>query len=102
MLRHVVMWKIASGAIAPGKTPEDVAESLAVKLRELKDTVPGIIALHAGPDCMGLKGNWDLGLVVDVEDEEALKAYAVHPAHLEVVQQIRQVVSERAAVDFYM
>ncbi len=54
------------------------------------------------PNSVNAEDIWVFGLVVDFETEEDMQAYAVHPAHLEVVRQIRAVVSERAAVDFWM
>ncbi|WP_099332558.1 Dabb family protein [Actinomyces minihominis] len=100
MLRHVVMWKISADKLGSNAVREDVAERLSAELRALVGVVPGIIDLQAGPNCMNDEENWDFGLVVDFEDEEALRNYAVHPAHLEVVKQIRAVVSARVAVDF--
>ena len=102
MLRHVVMWKISGELIGSGLRREDVAQTLSDALADLVGVVPGIISLTVGPNCVNAEGNWDFGLVVDFETEEDMQAYAVHPAHREVVKQIRAVVSERAAVDFWM
>ena len=100
MLRHVVMWRIAPEKVPAGVSSAEVAASLASDLRALVGQIPQIVTLTAGPNCVAAEGNWDLGLVVDVEDEGALQAYATHPAHLKVVESIRAVVSDRAAVDF--
>ena len=102
MLRHVVMWKISGDLTGDGVRREDVAETLSGALADLVGVVPGIVSMTVGTNCVNAEGNWDFGLVVDFETEEDLQVYAVHPAHLEVVKQIRAVVSVRAAVDFWM
>ena len=100
MLRHVVMWKIAPEKVPSGSTSGQVAESLAASLRALVGEIPQILSLTAGENCVAAEGNWDLGLVVDVEDEDALRAYATHPQHLLVVEKIKALVAARAALDY--
>lgn len=94
------MWKVSEEALADGETKEQAAHRLADALNALVEKVPGVLALKAGPNCVGADGNWDLGLVCDFENQADLDAYAVHPLHQEVVAQVRAVVSERACVDF--
>ncbi|GAA4342647.1 hypothetical protein GCM10023087_02230 [Microbacterium rhizosphaerae] len=60
--------------------------------------VPSIGALSVGPNV--IDGNWDVALVADFEDAQALDAYQTHPVHQEVVAYVRSVVSDRVAVDF--
>lgn len=100
MIRHVVMWKVSKEALAPEETKEQAVRRLADALNALVGKVPGVAALNAGPNCVDAEGNWDLGLVADFETQADLDAYAVHPLHLEVVAQVRAVVSARACVDF--
>lgn len=100
MIRHVVMWAIDQEKLDDGQTIPEVAAALTADLRALTETVPGIRSLTAGPNCVAADGNWDMGLVVDFDNEDDLQAYAIHPAHMDVVVKIRAVVAARAAVDF--
>ncbi|GAA5153165.1 Dabb family protein [Microbacterium pseudoresistens] len=95
-LRHVVMWRMAA----------DEAEERAEHAREgarlltaLDGVVPEIRALSVGPNSEYPDANWDLVLIVDVDDVDALERYQVHPEHEKVVAYMRSVVSTRAAVD---
>lgn len=95
-VRHVVAWKL--GTEDPIERSEQ-ARRIARELVALRETVPGILEISAGPD-LGVAGNWDVTLVADFADLGALDEYQRHPAHLVVVDYVRQVVSARVAVDF--
>ncbi|MEV7693660.1 Dabb family protein [Microbacterium sp. NPDC089189] len=95
-LRHIVTWKLAS------ESAEERAEQAARITRELRGlvgVVPTIQTLSVGADVVG-GGNWDLALVADFADADALDAYQTHPAHQAIVGYVRSVVSSRSAVDF--
>ncbi|MDQ1130632.1 Dabb family protein [Microbacterium sp. SORGH_AS_0888] len=95
-IRHVVAWRLAT------EDPDERAEQaarIARELNALKGVVPALIDITVGPDVVGA-GNWDVALVADVADAEALDAYQRHPAHQAVVGYVRSVVAERVAVDF--
>ncbi len=96
-VRHIVMWKLA------GETREDrqaVAASIAVGLVGLLGQIPGLRDVVARPDTLFLDGNWDLVLVADFDDEEALAAYQTHPQHVAIATRIKRKATHRAAVDF--
>ena len=97
MLKHVVSWKIADAASAEGR--KQIA-SIVAGLESLVGTVPSIRALSVGPSVVTGPNHWDLGLIVDFDDEAGLQAYQVHPEHQRVAAHIRSLVSEQAAVDF--
>ncbi len=97
MLKHVVTWKIADAASPEGR--KQIA-SIAAGLESLVGVVPSIRALSVGPSVVTGPNHWDLGLVVDFDDEAGLEAYQVHPEHQKVAAHIRSLVSEQAAVDF--
>ena len=46
-----------------------------------------------------VEGHWDVVLVSEHDDNEALEAYQAHPAHLEAAGFIRSVTNDRATVD---
>ncbi|MCC4909138.1 Dabb family protein [Microbacterium sp. cx-59] len=95
-IRHIVAWKLASDDAA-----ERAEQSGRIRreLLALRDVVPGIVDVTVGADVIG-GANWDLAIVADFTDVEALEGYAVHPAHQDVVTYVRSVVSDRVAVDF--
>ena len=97
MLKHVVSWKIADAASPEGQ--EKIA-SIVAGLESLVGTVPSIRALSVGPSLVTGPNHWDLGLVVDFDDEAGLEAYQVHPEHQKVGANIRSLVTAQAAVDF--
>ncbi len=99
MLTHIVCWKLAD---AP--TPEGEAKIAAIVagLESLVDVVPSIRTLRVGPTVVRGPNHWDLGLVVEFDDEAGLEAYQVHPEHRKVGAHIRSLVSEQATVDFVL
>ena len=97
MLKHVVSWKIAD---APSPEGRKQIASIVAGLESLEGVVPSIRALSVGPSVVTGPNHWDLGLIVDFDDEAGLEAYQVHPEHQRVAAHIRSLVSEQAAVDF--
>ncbi len=97
MLKHIVSWKIADAATPEGQ--EKIA-SIVAGLESLVGVVPSIRSLSVGPSVVTGPNHWDLGLVVDFDDEAGLEAYQVHPEHQKVGAHIRSLVSAQATVDF--
>ena len=97
MLKHVVSWKIADAVSPEGRNQ---IASIIAGLESLVGVVPSIRALSVGPSVVTGPNHWDLGLIVDFDDEAGLEAYQVHPEHQKVAAHIRSLVSEQAAVDF--
>jgi len=95
-LRHIVAWKLATD---DGAARAEQTARMARDLLALRGVVPEILDISIGSDVLG-GDNWDIALVADFADAEALHAYQVHPAHQEVVGYVRSVVSERVSVDF--
>ncbi|MBN9153599.1 MAG: Dabb family protein [Microbacterium sp.] len=94
-LRHVVAWKLAAD---DESTRVAQAREIADRLRALVGVIPSIGTMTVGPNI--IEGNWDVALVADFADRDALDAYVVHPVHQDVVAYVRSVVSDRVAVDF--
>ena len=97
MLTHVVSWKVADAAGLEGQ--EKIA-SIVAGLESLVGAVPSIRSLSVGPNVVTGPNHWDLGLVVQFDDEVGLEAYQVHPEHQKVGAEIRLLVSAQAVVDF--
>jgi hypothetical protein len=95
-IRHVVSWQLA--ATDPAEKAEQAARIVA-GLRALVGVVPDIRSLEMGTDAVG-GGNWDVVMIADFDDVEALSRYQVHPEHQKVAGFIRSVVAARSCVDF--
>ncbi|WP_104083080.1 Dabb family protein [Cryobacterium sp. Y11] len=94
-IRHIVCWKL--NALTPRKKADDAA-AIAAGLQALVGVVPEIRVLTVGPDVAGDE-NWDVALIADFDDLEALGRYQNHPEHKKVGAFIRTVVADRLAVD---
>lgn len=91
MLHHVVSLRV----------PDPVqAEELAKRLNALAGLIPEIRSYTAGVDVVRSPNSYDVGLHSTFDDVDALERYRVHPAHEAVLQFIREVSTERVAVDW--
>ena len=95
-IRHIVSWQLA--ATDPAEKAES-ARTISTALHSLVGVVDDIRSLHVGTDVVG-GANWDIALVADFADVDAVGRYQVHPAHQEVAALVRSLVSARASVDF--
>lgn len=95
-VRHVVTWQLA----ADDPTIKSAhAAAIVEGLRSLLGVVTEIRALDAGVDITG-EGNWDVALIADFDDSDALARYQADPAHQDVARFIRSVIANQTAVDF--
>ena len=94
MIKHVVMWKFKSGVA------ESEKQEMKQRLEALMGKVPTLAAISVGLDISHKDRSWDIVLYSEFESQDDLKAYAVHPQHLEVADFVKTVVSEAAAVDY--
>ena len=99
IVRHIVMWKFAD---QPKEARVEVARSLAAALEGLVGEIPGLRSVTAEPDTLDEVGSWDLILIADLEDQAALDAYQVHPAHVAVAGMIKEAAVARSAVDYHV
>ena len=96
MVRHIVLFRI--GATAAEQRRADLAE-MTKRLESLHGVVPDILSLGVHGDLGTVEGHWDVALVSEHTDAEALATYQGHPAHREVVRWLNTVVTDRAVVD---
>ena len=98
MVKHIILWTLKDELSAEEK--ENVKQGIKEGLEGLKGVVPGIVDIVV--NIHGLdSSNADLMLDSTFEDEEALKNYAVHPAHVEVADgKVRPFTKQRSCLDF--
>ncbi|HHT01395.1 MAG TPA: Dabb family protein [Firmicutes bacterium] len=94
MIEHIVLLKKK-----PEATDEQM-EELVARLKALQDKIPNILDLTVGYNFSARGQGFTIGLVVRFPDKAALEVYQPHPAHQEVVQYIRTVVSDLIVVDY--
>jgi heme-degrading monooxygenase HmoA len=97
MIRHIVMWRVK------GETPEARAEAaLQVKaaFESLRGRVPGLRKLEVGLDTSRVDYACDAVLVTEFESQQALDAYAEHPEHLRVRNELAGCRTSRHQVDY--
>ena len=96
-VRHIVMWTVA------GDTPEqrDLAKAqIRTAFESLRGQIPGMTFLEIGIDMSRIDYACDVVLFSEFESAEALKAYAVHPAHLRIRDALEGLRIARHQVDY--
>ena len=82
MVKHIILWTLKSELSESEK--ESVKAGIKEGLEALVGIVPGLVDVTVHIDGRLASSNADVMLDCTLESEEALKAYAVHPAHVEV------------------
>jgi len=99
MVKHIILW-----TLRPELSVEEKRErALAIKqgLEGLKGQVPGLVDIHVQIDGRLETSNADIMLDSTLESFDALKAYAVHPAHVNVADTlVRPFTAVRSCLDF--
>jgi Stress responsive A/B Barrel Domain len=97
MIRHIVMWRVRGGTPA-----ERLAASNRVKtsFEGLRGRIPGMSHLEVGLDHSQVDYACDAVLVTEFDSQEALEAYASHPEHLRVRQELGDLRTARFQVDY--
>ncbi|MDD1746855.1 MAG: Dabb family protein [Methanomassiliicoccales archaeon] len=98
MIRHVVLWRLKEQA--EGRSRLENAKMIKVHLEALPDLVPEIRRLEVGADVLNEGSSWDLCLIVEFDDLEALKRYQDHPEHKRVAELVALTRDQRAVVDY--
>lgn len=97
MIRHIVMWNVR------GETPPEKAanvERLKRSFDSLRGRVPGLLHLEIGVDTSRVDYACDVVLFSVFESQAALDAYATHPEHLRVKQELGDMRIARYQVDY--
>ncbi|MFL6692772.1 MAG: Dabb family protein [Ramlibacter sp.] len=97
MIKHIVMWKLR------GATREQRAANaarLADSFHGLRGRVPGLLHLEVGVDTSGVEYACEVVLYSEFESQAALDAYASHPEHLRVKQELGDMRIARHQVDY--
>ncbi len=94
MIVHIVMFKFNE----ENKT-ENIQKAKAM-LEALVDKIEPLKTMEVGIDFNGSERAMDLSLYSTFDTKEGLQTYAVHPAHLEVVEFIKSTTQMSKVVDY--
>ena len=98
MVKHIILWQLKDEFSKEEK--ETIKLGIKEGLEGLKGVVPGLVEIHVQTDSL-TSSNVDVMLDSTFENEEALKAYAVHPAHVEVADtKVRPYTKSRSCIDY--
>ena len=97
MIRHIVMWDVR-GATADERQRH--IELVRSRFEGLRGRVPGLRHLEIGVDASAVDYACDVVLYSEFESWEALRAYAEHPEHLRVRDELAGIRIARHQVDY--
>lgn len=97
MVKHIVMWNFNADMSLEDK------KAAGLKMKELlepiKNLVPGTVDIKVVINELE-SSNREIALIGTYETVDALKAYQIHPAHVEAGKYVRSVTCDRACLDF--
>lgn len=94
MLKHVVLFKFK-----PDTKDADIA-NVEKGLAALPARISEIKRYEFGRDIVKSDRSYDFALVSEFEDEDAMKAYQMHPYHMAVLNQLNMICDSIIVVDF--
>lgn len=98
MVKHVILWQLKDEYTAEEKA--NIKAEIKAGLEGLVGKVPGLLEVHVNIDPLETS-NADLMLDSTLESFDALKGYAVHPAHVAVADgKVRPNVKARVCMDY--
>ena len=99
MVKHIILWTLDPALTYAQKA--EVKAGIKAGLEGLMGQVPGLLDVKVHIDGRLASSNCDVMLDSTLESEEALKAYAVHPAHVAVANgKVRPYTVQRTCLDF--
>ena len=94
MIVHIVMFKFK----------EEEKQANLVKVRAILEQLPSkideLLSMEVGINFDTAERAMDLSLISTFKTKEDLASYAIHPAHIKVVDFIKTVVTESKVVDY--
>lgn len=97
MVKHIILWKLKE---LDENEKEQVKAGIKEGLEGLAGKIPGLVEIHVHTNGLA-SSNADVMLDSTFTDEEALKGYAVSPAHVAVADgRVRPYTAVRTCLDF--
>jgi hypothetical protein len=96
MTVHIVMFKFKD------ENKDANLKEAREQLNALVDLVPTLKSMEVGINFTIAERAFDLSIYSTFDTKEDLDAYAIHPAHLKVVEFIKSVTTESKVVDYIL
>ena len=97
MVHHIVLWNFLESM------NQEEKQAAGSKMKELLEPigalVEGAVSIKVVMNELD-SSNRDIALISQFETVEALKAYQIHPAHVEAGKFVRSVTCNRSCLDF--
>lgn len=98
MVKHVILWQLKKELDTTQIA--DIKKGIKEGLEGLKGQIPGLVEIKVNTEGLA-SSNADVMLDSLFESEEALKGYAVHPAHVAVADgAVRPYTASRVCMDY--
>ena len=98
MVKHIILWQLKDEI--QGEEKESVKAGIKAGLEGLAGQIPGLIDIKVQTEGLA-SSNVDVMLDSTFVDENTLKNYAGHPAHVKVADNnVRPFTKTRACMDF--
>lgn len=95
MVKHIILWKLKEEF-----NTDEIKRGIKDGLEALAGVIPGLVEIKVQTEKLE-SSNADVMLYSAFESEEALKGYAVHPAHVEVADtKVRPYTETRMCIDY--
>ena len=98
MVKHIILWQLKDELSAAEKA--EIKANIKTGLEGLAGQIPGLVEVHVNINGLPTS-NADVMLDTTLENFEALKGYAVHPAHVAMADgKVRPYTKTRVCLDF--
>lgn len=98
MVKHIILWTLKDEYSVEQKN--DIKKGIKEGLEGLAGRISGLVDIKVNTEGLA-SSNADLMLDLTFEDEQSLKAYAVHSEHVAVAdEKVRPYTAVRSCMDF--
>ena len=98
MVKHIILWTLKDEYSIELKN--EIKKGIKAGLEGLLGRIPGLVDIKVNTEGLA-SSNADLMLDSTFEDEQSLKAYAVHSEHVAVAdEKVRPYTAVRSCLDF--
>ena len=98
MVKHIILWQLKDELTEDEKI--NIKADIKAGLEGLAGKIPGLIDIKVQTEGLA-SSTADLMLDSSFEDEESLKGYAIHPAHVAVADgNVRPFTKTRVCLDY--
>ena len=97
MIKHIVMWRVRGDTSEARRANSEHVKQL---FEQLGSQIPGLLKLEVGIDVSGVDYACDVVLYTEFDSVNALEAYAAHPEHLRVRNELGDLRVARFQVDY--